>query len=66
MSSAAKCDKCGTLFVREHGCVTLEVWVASKKPDTGTNWSDVDFCLGCSKLVLDVIAKALNGLQRPR
>lgn len=66
MSQASKCDKCNGLFEPEKGCVSLEVSVVSKPPSTCTTWSEVDFCPGCSKLVLDVIAKALQGLKRPR
>lgn len=67
MSHAAKCDKCGNLFVRAHGCVVLDVAVAATpKADKFTNWTDVDLCPYCSKLVLDVIQNALQGLKRPR
>lgn len=66
MSHACKCDRCGVLYEREHGCVVLDVAVASKKADTFDNWSDVDLCAGCSESVLKIIAPALIGLKLPR
>ena len=64
MSTARKCDVCGVLSEHTKGCVTLDVAVATAKSDTFSNWHDVDLCPKHSKLVLDVIGKALNGLRR--
>lgn len=70
MSHAAKCDVCGRLFERQHGCLVLDVAVADKKKNRDgdiifSNWSDVDLCPVHSRAVLDVIHKALDGVRRP-
>ena len=63
MSSARKCDKCGSLFEATHGCLTLgEVCVMSRKPPSMATWSDADFCLKCSKDILVLIGPALQGI----
>lgn len=70
MSIAAKCDRCGTVFEWKRGCVTIEALHVVTKPaqdgNKSTTWGEIDFCPKCSVLVLDVIAKALQGLRRPR
>jgi len=65
MSEARKCDRCNELFEPTRGCVSLDVSVKGQR-ETYHTWSDVDFCGGCSDIVLDLIGAALHGLQRPR
>lgn len=65
MSIAAKCDRCGTVFEWEKGCLTIEAMHVVRKPSPDgnktTSWSEIDFCLPCSRKVLDAIGAAIQG-----
>ena len=65
MSSAQECDKCGKLYKPTLGCLTFgEVRVTNGDPGgTMDTWPDVDFCDGCSREVLKVIGRTLDGLD---
>jgi hypothetical protein len=65
MSDARKCDICNELFEPTRGCVSIDVSVKGQR-ETYHMWNDVDFCAGCSDIVLDLIGAALHGLWCPR
>ncbi len=61
MSSAKKCDRCGSLYEPKKGDITLDVHIATgDKKGTRDQWSEVDFCHGCSVLLRKFIASAIR------
>lgn len=65
------CQLCGKKYEPVIGCVTLDVAVANgERQDDGDDpgvvfdqWTEVDFCKGCSAQVLALIGKSLEELQ---
>src|SRR5438045_1919841 len=66
MSLARECDLCGDLFVWSKGNASIDVSIAATKNGVSRTWSAIDFCAGCSKKLLDLIAPSMNGLEHPR
>lgn len=60
MSTAHKCDRCGELYEATPRTVCIDVNVLQSNCERESSWSDVDFCVECSKQLLDFIKPALN------
>lgn len=63
MSDASKCDRCGVFFEAEPGTVSLDVRINTKDDGAADGWTDIDLCKPCGKLVVALIAPALNDLD---
>jgi hypothetical protein len=61
MSDAKKCDRCGAMYQVKKGVVALDVHIAKgDRDETWQGWSEVDFCPGCSQIILKAIGKAIQ------
>jgi len=65
MSWASECDLCGAFFKPGHGAVHMEAIYVERADGKSNSWSNLDFCLTCSKKLLDVIGPALLDLDQP-
>ena len=67
MSIARRCDICDQVFEPERGCISLDVHICISKPNDAElhedNWSNVDFCLKCSKPIYHAARGALMDLD---